>query len=58
VLAHDLLDGLSCLVGIVKWNSGDKVVSDMGLDDTVEEMATDKTEFAVDCCSGTASVSP
>lgn len=58
VLAHNLLDGLSCLVRIVERNSGDEVVSDMGLDDTMEEVATNETEFAINCCGSTTSVSP
>lgn len=58
MFAHDLLDGFSGLVGIVKGNGGDEVVGNVGLDDTVEEMTADESEFTIDGCSGTTSVGP
>jgi len=58
VLTHDLLDGLGGLVGVVEWDGGDVVVENVGLDNTVEELTTDETEFAVNGSSGTASECP
>lgn len=58
VLPHDRLDGLSGLVCVVKWNGGDKVMEDVGLDDTVEEMTADETKFAVNGCGSTARKCP
>jgi hypothetical protein len=39
VLAHDGLDGLGGLVGVVEGDGGDVVVEDVGLDDAVEDLA-------------------
>lgn len=47
VLAHDGLDGLGGLVGVVKGDAADVVVQDVGLDDAVEEVATNEAELAV-----------
>ena len=58
VLAHDLLDGLGGLVGVVEGDGGNVVVKDVGLDDAVEESAADEAELAVDGCSGTSGVGP
>ena len=58
VLAHDGLDGLGGLVGVVEGDGGDVVVEDMGLDDAVEDLAADEAELAVDGCGGTASEVP
>lgn len=56
--AHDWLDGLRGLVGMVEWDSADVVVEDMGLDDAVEELTADETEFTVDSCGGATNVVP
>lgn len=58
VLAHNLLNGLGGFVGIVERNGGDEVVGDVGLDDTVEEMTADESEFTINGGSGSASVGP
>lgn len=58
MLAHDFLDGLARLVGVVERDSADIVVEDMSLDDTVEELSTDETKFTIDSCSCTANVVP
>lgn len=52
VLAHDGLDGLGGFVGMVEGDRAHVVVENMGLDDTVEEMSANKTEFAIDCRGG------
>lgn len=52
MLAHDGSDSIRGLVGIVEGNAADVVVEDVGLDDTVEKMTTDETEFAIDGSSG------
>lgn len=52
VLAHDGLDGLGGLVGVVEWDGGDVVVQDVSLDDSVQEVAADEAEFAVDGSGG------
>lgn len=58
VLAHDGLDGLGGLVGVVERNGGYKVMEDVGLDDTVEEMTADEAKLAVDGCGSTARECP
>jgi hypothetical protein len=58
MLAHDGLDGLGGLVGMVERNGADVVVQNVGLDDAVEELAADKAEFAVDGGGGAAGVGP
>lgn len=58
VAAHDGLDSLGGFVGVVEWNSADIVVQDVCLNDTVEEVAADETELAVDGRSGTLDESP
>jgi len=58
VLAHDGLDGLGGLVGVVEGNGGDVVVEDVGLDDAVEDLAADETELAVNGSGGATSKVP
>lgn len=58
VLAHDLLDGLAGLVGVVEGNVADIVVEDVSLDDTVEDVATDEAEIAVNGGGGTTGEVP
>jgi hypothetical protein len=58
VLAHDLLDCVAGLIGVVEGNGRDVVMEDMGLDDTVEEITTDETEFTINCCGSTPGVCP
>ena len=58
VLAHDRLDSLGGFVGVVEGDGGDVVVQDVSLDDAVEEVTTDETEFAVNGCGGTTSKVP
>lgn len=58
MLAHDGLDRLGCFISVVKWDRADVVVQYVGLNDAVEESSTDETEFAINCCSSTTSVSP
>ena len=58
MLAHDGLDGLGGLVGVVEGDGGDVVVENVGLDDAVEEVAADETEFTVDGGGGAADVVP
>lgn len=48
VITHDWLDGLGSFISVIEWNSGDKVVKDMSLNDTMEELSSDKSEFTVD----------
>lgn len=52
VLAHDALDGLAGLVGVVEGDVADVVVQNVGLDDTVEDVAADEAEVAVNGGSG------
>lgn len=46
--AHDLLDVLGGLAGVVEGDGGDEVVADVGADDIVEEMGVDEAQVAVD----------
>jgi len=58
VLAHDGLDSLSGLVGMVEGDGRDVVVKDVGLDDTVEKVTANEAKLAVDGGSGSASEGP
>lgn len=48
VLAHDLLDGLAGLVGVVEGDDADVVVQHVRLDDAVEDVAADEAKVTVD----------
>ena len=48
VLAHDSLDGIAGLVGVVEGDVADIVVQDVSLDDAVEDVAADETKVTVD----------
>ena len=56
--AHDWLDGFGCFVCVIEGNGGNVVVEDVGLNDAVQKLATDETEFAIDGCSSAASIGP
>ena len=58
VRTHDWLDCLGGLIGVVEGDGGDVVVQDVGLDDTVEQVAANETELAVDSCGGATSERP
>jgi hypothetical protein len=58
VLTHNLLDGSRCLSSVVEWDSGNIVVQDMGLDDVVEDVLTNKAKVSVNGGSCTLSESP
>lgn len=45
--AHDLLDGLTGLVGVVEGDGAHVVVEDVSLNDAVQDVASNETEFAV-----------
>lgn len=53
VLAHDLLDGLGGFISMVEWDGADVVVSDVGLDDSVEKSTANEPEFTVNRGCGT-----
>ena len=58
VFTHDLLDSDSGFSTIVEWNSRDVVMQDVGFDDVVENVLTDKTEFTVHGGSSPSGESP
>jgi hypothetical protein len=58
VRAHNLLDGLGGLVGVIEWDGRYVVVEDVCLDDTVEELTADETKFTVDSGSGSTGKVP
>jgi hypothetical protein len=58
VVAHDGLDGLAGLVGVVEGDVADIVVQDVGLDDAVEDVTADEAEVTVDGGSGAAGKAP
>lgn len=58
VAAHDGLDGLGGLAGVVEGDGGDVVVQDVCLDDVVEDVWADGPEVAVDCGGGTTGEGP
>lgn len=58
VFAHDLLDGLGGFIGIVEWNGADIVVKNMSLDNSVEKLSSDKSEFSINGRCGSSSIIP
>lgn len=56
--AHDLLDGLAGLVGVVERDRRHVVVQHVRLDDAVQELPSDEAEFTVDGGRGAADVVP
>lgn len=58
VTAHDRLDGLGGLVGVVEGNGADVVVQNVGLDDTVQQVAADEAKLTVNGCSGALDKGP
>jgi hypothetical protein len=58
VVAHNALDGLAGLVGVVEGDVADIVVQHVGLDDTVEDVAADEAEVTVDGSGGTTGEVP
>lgn len=58
VTAHDGLDGLGGLVGVVKGNGADEMVEDVGLDDAVEDVGANGPEVAVNGGGGTSGKGP
>jgi hypothetical protein len=58
VASHNRLDRLGRLVCVVEWNRADIVVEDVGLDDTVQELAADEAEFTIDSGRCTAGIVP
>ena len=58
MLPHDALDSIGCLIGVVKGNRADVVMEDVGLDDSVEELSSNETEFAINGSGCATSVCP
>ena len=58
VVAHDALDGLAGLIGVVEGDVADIVMQNVGLNDTVEDVAADKAEVTVDGSGGTTGKVP
>ena len=54
VLAHNRLNSLGSLISVIKGNGADIMVQDVGLDNTVEEVAADESKLAVDGGGGAA----
>lgn len=58
VAAHNRLDGLGGLIGVVEGDGADIVVQDVRLDDTVQQVAADEAKLAVDGRSGALDEGP
>ena len=58
VAAHDRLDGLGGLIGIVEGDRAHVVMQDVGLDDAVEDVAADEAKLTIDRGSSPASEVP
>lgn len=58
VAAHDGLDGLRSLVGVVEGDGADVVVKDVRLDDTVQELSANKAKLTIDGGGSAANVVP
>jgi hypothetical protein len=53
VASHNRLDRLGRLICVIEWNRADIVMEDVGLDDTMQELAADEAKFAINsgCCT-------
>lgn len=58
VLAHDGLDRLGCLVGIVKGNGADVVVENVRLNDAVEQVSTNESKLTIHSSGSTTDKVP
>ena len=58
MLAHDRLDGLGSLIGVVEGDGADVVVQDVGLDNAVKKRTTDEAHLAIDSGGGSANIVP
>lgn len=58
MLSHDGLNRLCGQLGIIKRYGRDVMMQNMRLDDAMEDVAADKTEFAVDCGRSAAGEGP
>lgn len=56
--AHDALDGLGGLIGVVEGDVADIVVQNVGLNDTVEDVTADETEVTIDGGGGSTGEVP
>lgn len=58
MMAHDLLDGFSGFISIIKGDGADIVVENVGFDDAVQELAADESKFTIDSSSGSTGEIP
>ena len=58
VLAHDGLDGLGSLVGLVEGDAADVVVEDVSLNNAVEQVSADEAHLTVNGGCGAANKVP
>lgn len=56
--AHDALDGVASLVGVVERDGADIVMENVGFNDSVQKLATNKTKFPIDGRCGASCVGP
>ena len=56
--SHNRLDRLGCLVCVIEWNRADIVMKDVGLDDTMQELAADEAKFAINSGRCTTGIVP
>ena len=58
VTTHNRPNCLGRFIGVVEGDGADVVVEDVGLDDTMQELATDETKFTINRSGCTTSVVP
>ena len=58
MLAHNLLDSLGGLIGVVERNCRHVVVKDVGLNDAMQKGTANESKFTIDRSSGTTSICP
>jgi hypothetical protein len=58
VTSHNWLNSLSGLIRVIERNRADVVVEHVSLDNAMEKLATDKSEFAINCRSGATNIVP
>lgn len=56
--AHDALDSIASLIGVIERDGADIMMKDVSFDDSMEELATHKSEFSIDGCGRASCVRP
>jgi hypothetical protein len=58
VLTHDGLDCLRRFIGVIKGDSADEVMENMGLHDAMQQSSSDEAKFSINGRRSPSSISP